>query len=435
MSRVIDIIRKKRDGLALTPDEIQFLINGIVSGEIPDYQASAFLMAAFIRGLNDEETIALTDTYMHSGDVIDLSNIPGIKVDKHSTGGVGDKTTIVLAPLVAAAGCKVAKISGRGMGHTGGTVDKFKAFTGISMELDPKTLIENVKEIGVGISGQTANLVPADKKIYALRDVTATVPEISLITASIMSKKLASGANAIVLDVKTGSGSFLTEYEDSLKLAKTMVEIGKSLGRKTVAIISNMAEPLGCAVGNINEVIEAIEVLKGNGPQDVHELCMVLGAEMLCLSEQADSTEEARERLEEAISSGAALDKLRQLVSQQGGDATMVDNIDRFEKPTESLELRSTEAGYITQLDARTVGESSMILGAGRETVDAVIDMTAGIYLYKKCGDHVNKGDVLAKLENRNAIKLQKAVDALKRAYLFSERKGNIPRLILHRID
>jgi pyrimidine-nucleoside phosphorylase len=250
-----------------------------------------------------------------------------------------------------------------------------------------------------------------------------------------MSKKLASGADAIVLDVKTGSGSFLTEYEDSLKLAKTMVEIGKSLGRKTVAIISNMAEPLGCAVGNINEVIEAIEVLKGNGPQDVHELCMVLGAEMLCLSEQADSTEEARERLEEAISSGAALDKLRQLVSQQGGDATMVDNIDRFEKPTESLELRSTEAGYITQLDARTVGESSMILGAGRETVDAVIDMTAGIYLYKKCGDHVNKGDVLAKLENRNAIKLQKAVDALKRAYLFSERKGNIPRLILHRID
>ncbi len=435
MFEVINIIKKKRDGLTLTADEIQFIINGIVSGEIPDYQASAFLMAGFIRGFNHEESLALTDTYMHSGDIIDLSGIPGIKVDKHSTGGVGDKTTIVLAPLVAAVGCKVAKISGRGMGHTGGTVDKFKAFTGISMELDPQTLVDNVRRIGVAISGQTANLVPADKVIYALRDVTATVPEISLITASIMSKKLASGADAIVLDVKTGSGSFLSEYKDSLRLAKTMVETGKSMGRKTVALITNMAQPLGRAVGNINEVVEAIEVLKGNGPDDVQEICMALGAEMLCLSELAADVDEARALLTEAISSGAALDKLKQLVTQQGGDATMVDNIDMFEKPTESIDLLSTQTGYVSQLDALTVGKAAMTLGAGRQAIDDVIDMTAGIYLHKKCGDYVNEGNLLATLENRNSIKLAKAINSLKSAYKFSETAVKVPDLILDRID
>lgn len=434
MSGVIDIIRKKRDGLGLSPDEIQFVISGIVSGAIPDYQASAFLMAAFIKGFNHDETLALTRTYMHSGDIIDLSEIPGIKVDKHSTGGVGDKTTIVLAPLVAAAGCKVAKISGRGMGHTGGTVDKFRAFNGMSMELDRQSLINNVKKIGVGISGQTENLVPADKKIYALRDVTATIPNIPLITASIMSKKLASGANAIVLDVKTGSGSFLTEYEDSLKLANTMVKIGNSMGRKTVAIISNMEQPLGRAVGNINEVIEAIEVLKGAGPEDVQELCMTLGSEMMCLSDLAESVAEARKKLKEVIRSGAALEKLRQLVDEQGGDATMVDNIEKFEKPTESYELLSVESGYLSRLDARTVGEASMILGTGRETLDSEIDMTAGIYLNKKCGDYVNEGEVLAKLENRDPEKLIKASEILQSAYLFSDSEVEIPELIKGRV-
>jgi len=434
MTGVIDILRKKRDGLVLTSDEIQFVIDGIVSGEIPDYQASAFLMAAFIKGFNHDETLALTKAYMHSGEIIDLSNIPGIKVDKHSTGGVGDKTTIILAPLVAAVGCKIAKISGRGMGHTGGTVDKFMAFTGLSMELDRQALIENVKKLGVGISGQTANLVPADKKIYALRDVTATVPNIPMITASIMSKKLASGADAIVLDVKTGSGSFLTEYKDSVRLANTMVEIGNSMGRKTVAIVSNMEQPLGRAVGNVNEVIEAIDVLKGGGPEDVQELCMTLGSEMMILSELAGSADEAREKLERAINSGAALEKLRQLVSAQGGDASMVDNFQMFERASESFELLSTKTGYVSRLDARTVGRASMMLGAGRETMDSLIDMTAGIYLHKKCGDHVREGELLATLENRNSEKLQRAVEALKSAYMFSKTEIEAQELIKGRI-
>ncbi len=435
MPGVIDIIQKKRDGRVLSSDEIQFIIDGIVSGSIPDYQASAFLMAAFIQGFNIDETLALTKAYMNSGEIIDLSDIPGIKVDKHSTGGVGDKTTIILAPLVAAAGCRVAKISGRGMGHTGGTVDKFKSFKGMSMSLDRQTLIDNVKKIGVGISGQTANLVPADKKIYALRDVTGTIPNIPLITASIMSKKLASGADAIVLDVKTGSGSFLSKYDDAVELANMMVEIGKSMGRKTIAILSSMEQPLGRAIGNINEVIEAIEVLKGSGPSDVQELCMVLGAEMMCLAELTDSTSEAREKLGEAIRSGAAIDKLRQLVKEQGGDAAMVDNVEMFDKPTESYELLSTKTGYLSRLDALTVGQASMILGAGRETLKGTIDMTAGIYLHKKCGDFVKEGDVLARLENRSLEKLQKGVEILETAYVFSELPGIIPELIRGRVS
>lgn len=434
MPGVIEIIRRKRDGQVLSADEIQFIIDGIVEGSIPNYQASAFLMAAFIQGFNHDETLALTKTYMHSGDIIDLSDIPGIKVDKHSTGGVGDKTSIVLAPLVAAAGCKVAKISGRGMGHTGGTVDKFKAFTGISMELDRQVLVENVKKIGVGISGQTVNLVPADKKIYALRDVTATIPSIPLITASIMSKKLASGADAIVLDVKTGSGSFLTEYDDSLKLAKTMVEIGNNMGRKTVAILSNMEEPLGRAIGNINEVIEAIQVLRGDGPEDVQALCMALGSEMMCLSGICENVEEARDKLEGVIQSGAAVEKLRQLVTAQGGDASMVDNIELFDHATESDTLLSPATGYISSLDARTVGEASMVLGAGRGTMDSEIDMTAGIYLEKKYGDFVKKGDVLSTLENRSPEKLRMAADLLKSAYVFSETAVVVPDLIRGRV-
>jgi len=320
------------------------------------------------------------------------------------------------------------------MGHTGGTVDKFMAFTGLSMELDRQALIENVKKLGVGISGQTANLVPADKKIYALRDVTATVPNIPMITASIMSKKLASGADAIVLDVKTGSGSFLTEYKDSVRLANTMVEIGNSMGRKTVAIVSNMEQPLGRAVGNVNEVIEAIDVLKGGGPEDVQELCMTLGSEMMILSELAGSADEAREKLERAINSGAALEKLRQLVSAQGGDASMVDNFQMFERASESFELLSTKTGYVSRLDARTVGRASMMLGAGRETMDSLIDMTAGIYLHKKCGDHVREGELLATLENRNSEKLQRAVEALKSAYMFSKTEIEAQELIKGRI-
>ena len=434
MSEVIDIISKKRDGLSLTSREIQFIIDGIVNNSIPDYQASAFLMAAVINGFDHNETLALTKAYMHSGDIIDLSDIPGIKVDKHSTGGVGDKTTIVLAPLVAAAGCKAVKISGKGMGHTGGTVDKFAAFTGMSMELDSQTLLNNVKKIGVGISGQTANLVPADKIIYALRDVTATIPSIPLITASIMSKKLASGADAIVLDVKTGSGSFMSDFKDSLKLAETMVEIGNAMGRRTVAIISNMEQPLGRAIGNINEVIEAIEVLKGNGPSDVQEICMVLGAEMMCLSGLAEKEEEARRMLEEVIRSGAALDKLRQLVRIQGGDPAMIDDLEMFEKATGSYELLSSDTGYLNELEARTVGRASMILGAGRETLDSSIDMTAGIYLHKKCGDYVRAGDVLATLENCNPEKLKTASELLRTAYHFSENAKGVPELILRKI-
>lgn len=434
MTRVIDILQRKRDGLALAPDEIQFIIDGIVNNEIPDYQASAFLMAAFINGLNHEETLALTKAYMYSGERIDLSDISGIKVDKHSTGGVGDKTTIILAPLVAAAGGKVAKITGRGMGHTGGTVDKLRAFSGMSMELDPATLIANVNEHGIGITGQTANLVPADKLIYALRDVTATIPSIPMITASIMSKKLASGADAIVLDVKTGSGSFLTDYKDSALLAETMVRIGNSMGRKTVAIISNMEQPLGRAVGNINEVVEAIEVLQGKGPEDVQELCMHLGAEMMCLSKLANNIEEANERLKGVISSGLALDKLRQLVKAQGGNAKMVDDVSMFEQAIESTELLSPESGYLSKLDARIVGKASMVLGAGRATVESKIDMTAGIYLHKKCGEYVVKGEVLATLENKSHKKLFKAVKVLKSAYSFSEKKVEPGKLIQGRI-
>ncbi|ANB56658.1 pyrimidine-nucleoside phosphorylase [Anoxybacillus sp. B7M1] len=393
--RMVDLIAKKRDGQSLTNEEIQFIMNGYTNGDIPDYQMSAWAMAVFFRGMTEEETAALTLAMVHSGETIDLSKIEGIKVDKHSTGGVGDTTTLVLGPLVASVGVPVAKMSGRGLGHTGGTIDKLESVPGFHVEMNNDQFIELVNQNKIAVIGQTGNLTPADKKLYALRDVTATVNSIPLIASSIMSKKIAAGADAIVLDVKTGAGAFMKDLEDARALAEAMVEIGKRVGRKTMAIISDMSQPLGYAIGNALEVKEAIDTLKGEGPEDLQELCLVLGSHMVYLAEKAASLEEARAMLEKAIQDGSALNTFKKFLAAQGGDVSVIDDPSKLPQAKYQIELIAQEDGYVTEIVADAVGTAAMLLGAGRATKESSIDLAVGLVLRKKIGDAVHKGESL----------------------------------------
>ena len=394
--RMVDIIADKRDGKELSQEQIQFFIDGYVKGEIPDYQASAFTMAVLFRGMSKQETAYLTDAMMHSGDTIDLSRIPGVKVDKHSTGGVGDKTSLALGPLVASCGVKVAKMSGRGLGHTGGTLDKMESVPGMNIYVSEEQFFKQVNEIGIAIIGQTAQVDPADKKLYALRDVTATVESIPLIASSIMSKKLAAGSDAILLDVKFGSGAFMKTIERATELAKAMVEIGDALGRDTRAILTDMDQPLGLAVGNALEVKEAIATLNGQGPADFVELCVNAGAIMLMQAHVVSTLEEGKKRIQEQIDNRQGLDKLAALFKAQGGDESYIYHPEKFPVAKHIVEIKAKKAGYVHRIDSLSIGLAAMKLGAGRETMEDVIDMSAGIVLNKKVGDEVKVGDVLA---------------------------------------
>lgn len=403
--RMVDIIEKKRDGQELTTAEINFFIEGYTKGEIPDYQASALAMAIYFQDMNDRERADLTRAMVESGDTIDLSAIDGIKVDKHSTGGVGDTTTLVLAPLVASVGIPVAKMSGRGLGHTGGTIDKLESIAGFHVELTREQFIDLVNRDKVAVVGQSGNLTPADKKLYALRDVTGTVNSIPLIASSIMSKKIAAGADAIVLDVKTGDGAFMKTEEDAKELAHAMVRIGNHVGRKTIAIISDMSQPLGFAIGNALEVKEAIETLQGKGPEDLTDLVLTLGSQMLILANKAKTTEEAKAMLLEAINSGKALAKFKDFLINQGGDASIVDDLSKLPQAKYKIELPAKQSGYISKMVADEIGVASMILGAGRATKEDVIDLAVGLVLHKKVGDKIEEGEsILTIYSNRENV-------------------------------
>ncbi len=390
-----DIIEKKRDGGTLTKEEIDFFIKGYTEGSIPDYQASALCMAIYLKGMTDEEATNLAISMRDSGDKMDLSVLSGKKVDKHSTGGVGDKTSLVLAPLVASFGLKFAKMSGRGLGHTGGTLDKLESIKGFNISVKPEDFIKQVEKIGIAIVGQTGNLTPADKKLYALRDVTATVSSIPLIASSIMSKKLAAGSDIIVLDVKVGSGAFMKNLEDARHLANLMVSIGTNCGKNVTALLTNMEEPLGKAVGNSLEVIEAINTLKGDGPSDLLDLCLEIGSYQLTDANIFKTREEAKEAMREHIKNGMALEKFKEFVSAQGGDASFADDTSKFASAKEIVEVRSEKNGYVSKIDALAIGHAAMLLGAGRETMADTIDPAVGIVLNKKVGDSVEKGEVL----------------------------------------
>lgn len=428
--RMYDIILKKRNGEELTKEEINFFVEGYTKGEIPDYQASALLMAIFFNKMTKRETADLTMAMVNSGETIDLSDIEGIKVDKHSTGGVGDKTTLVLGPMVAACGVPVAKMSGRGLGHTGGTIDKLESIKGFSVEMTKKQFIDNVNSVKLAVGAQTADLAPADKKLYALRDVTATVDNISLIASSIMSKKIAAGADAIVLDVKTGTGAFMKTLEDSFALAQEMVDIGTNVGRNTIGVISDMDQPLGYAVGNALEVKEAVETLKGHGPKDLLELCVVLGSQMLLLANSAKTEEEARKMLEETIETGAAFEKLKEFIKAQGGDISVIDNTELLPKAKEIIEVKAEKEGYITKIVANEIGIAALILGAGRETKESSIDPAVGIVIKEKVGSYVKKGDVLAYLHVNDTSKVEEAKNKLIEAYHIEDEKGEERPLI-----
>lgn len=403
--RMVDIIEKKRDGQELTTAEINFFIEGYTKGEIPDYQASALAMAIYFQDMNDRERADLTRAMVESGDTIDLSAIDGVKVDKHSTGGVGDTTTLVLAPLVASLGVPVAKMSGRGLGHTGGTIDKLESIAGFHVELTREQFIDLVNRDKVAVIGQSGNLTPADKKLYALRDVTGTVNSIPLIASSIMSKKIAAGADTIVLDVKTGDGAFMKTQEDAEELAHAMVRIGNHVGRKTIAIISDMSQPLGFAIGNALEVKEAIETLQGKGPKDLTELVLTLGSQMVILAGKAKTSEEAKEMLLDAIHSGKALAKFKEFLANQGGDASIVDDLTKLPQAKYKIELPAKQSGYISRMVADEIGVASMILGAGRATKEDVIDLAVGLVLHKKVGDKVEEGEsILTIYSNRENV-------------------------------
>ena len=429
--RMIDIIEKKRDGKSLTKEEIEFFVNGYTHGEVPDYQASSLAMAIFFQDMNDEERAALTMSMVNSGEKIDLSDINGIKVDKHSTGGVGDTTTLVLAPLVAAVGVPVAKMSGRGLGHTGGTIDKLESVKGFNVEISEKDFIKLVNDNQVAVIGQSGNLTPADKKLYALRDVTGTVNSIPLIASSIMSKKIAAGADAIVLDVKTGSGAFMKTLDDAEALAHAMVRIGNNVGRNTMAIISDMSQPLGNAVGNALELKEAIATLKGNGPKDLTELVLTLGSQMVVLAEQATSLDEARQMLIDAIKTGKALNKFKTFLSNQGGDDSIVDSPEKLPSAKYQVEFKAKKDGYITEIIANEIGVASMMLGAGRQTKEDVIDLGVGIVLNKKVGEHVEKGENILTIHT-NTKKIDDILNKLDNSITI-ESKGEAPTLI-HKI-
>ncbi|XOK63824.1 pyrimidine-nucleoside phosphorylase [Paenibacillus elgii] len=396
--RTVDIIHSKRDGKELSSEEIAFLIEGYTKGEIPDYQMSAWAMAVYFNGMSARETADLTLSMARSGDQVDLSSIPGIKVDKHSTGGVGDTTTLIVGPLVAAAGIPVAKMSGRGLGHTGGTIDKLEAIPGFAVERTTEQFLAQVREIGLAVVGQTGNLTPADKKLYGLRDVTATVESIPLIASSIMSKKIASGADAIVLDVKTGRGAFMKSLDDSIKLAQAMVDIGTEVGRETVAVITNMDEPLGPSIGNSLEVLEAIDTLSGRGPAELTEICLELAAHMVRLGGKADGEAEAKELVTRLLDKGEALAKLKQFIAAQGGDAQVAVDPARLPQAARRVDVPAPEEGYVAAIDAEALGITAMLLGAGRATKEDKIDLAVGIKLFKRVGDPVKKGEPLAEL-------------------------------------
>ncbi|GAA0823277.1 pyrimidine-nucleoside phosphorylase [Clostridium tertium] len=421
--RAFDIIAKKRDKKELSKEEIEFFIEGYTKGEVTDYQTSALLMAIYLNGFSKEETVNLTMAMIKSGDVVDLSEINGIKVDKHSTGGVGDKTSLILVPMVAAVGGKVAKLSGRGLGHTGGTLDKLEAIPGFDINVSKENFINFVNKSGLVIAGQTQNIVPADKKIYALRDVTATIDSIPLIAASIMSKKIASGSDAILLDVKYGDGAFMKTKEDAEKLAEAMVSIGKGLNRNTSAAITLNGEPLGYAIGNALEIQEVIEVLSDRGPEDLRELCLRLGAQMLKLSNIEVDVNKGRAILEEVLKNGKALEKLKELVANQGGDVSVIEDKNLFTIAEIAHEVKAQEEGYVYELNAEKVGIASLLAGAGRETKDDVIDYGAGIILSKKMGSYVNKGDILATIYTSDMSRIEKSEEMLLSAYTMSNEK------------
>lgn len=414
--RTVDIILKKREGEALSYAEIAHLIDGFLSGDIPDYQVSAWAMAVFFRGMSEQETADLTDIMLKSGAQVDLTSINGVKVDKHSTGGVGDKTTLVLVPLVAAAGVPVAKMSGRGLGHTGGTIDKFESFPHFSVSMSKEAFVRQVNKIGAAVIGQTENLTPADKHLYALRDVTATVDSIPLIASSIMSKKLAAGADVIVLDVKTGSGAFMKSKDDAFRLARAMVNIGKRLNRKTVAVVSDMNQPLGHAVGNALEVKEAIAALSGEGPPDLLELCLTLGSHMLMLAGKAGTKNDARRQLKKLIHSGAALDKLKALVHAQGGEKQAVMRPALLPQAALQQAVPSLEEGIVQYIDTEHIGRAAMTLGAGRAITSDSLDLAAGIVLHKKIGDTVEKGEPLATVHANDPHKLAVSIHRIQTA-------------------
>ena len=428
--RMYDIIMKKRNGNALSEKEIRYFIEGYTKGEIPDYQVSALMMAVYFQGMNEEETLALTIAMKESGDELDLSEIAGVKVDKHSTGGVGDKTSLALTPMVAACGIPVAKMSGRGLGHTGGTIDKLESFRGFTTDISKEKFVENVNSLGIAIMGQTADLAPADKKLYALRDVTATVDNMSLIASSIMSKKLAAGADAIVLDVKTGSGAFMKALEDAKALAIEMTKIGNNAGRKTIAVISDMDQPLGLAVGNALEVKEAIDTLKGRGPEDFVELVMTLGTQMLIAGGKTNSEAEARKMLQETIDSGSALEKLAQFVEAQGGDAAAVYNTNLLPRASIIEPVFIQESGYISHIECDEVGVCSLILGGGRETKDSEIDLAVGIVLTRKVGEYVERGDIIAYIHGNDHEKIRAAKKRFLEAYTISAEKPKRPEIV-----
>lgn len=421
--RMYDLIMKKRNGEALSDAEINYMIEEYTADRIPDYQMSAMMMAIYFRGMNARETTALTMAMAHSGEMMDLSAISGVKVDKHSTGGVGDKTSIALTPMVAACGVKIAKMSGRGLGHTGGTIDKLESFEGFTTGITAEHFIKQVNEIGVSIMGQTLDIAPADKKLYALRDVTATVDNMSLIASSIMSKKLASGADAIVLDVKTGSGAFMKREEDAFALAKEMVTLGNMAGRKTIAVVSDMDQPLGYAVGNALEVDEAIATLRGEGPEDFTQLCMTLGAYMLIAAGAVQTEEEAKQKLSAVIQDGSALRKLAEFVEAQGGDLKAVYDTSRLPKAAIVEEIVSAQEGYVKKIDCDEIGICSLLLGGGRETKESEIDLAVGLVLHKKVGDFVEKGESLATIYANDKEKLEAAKKRFLKAYHMEDKQ------------
>jgi pyrimidine-nucleoside phosphorylase len=416
-----DIIRKKRDGEHLSQEEIAFVVKGFTDGSIPDYQMSALNMAIFLRGMTPQETADLTMAMAASGDMIDLSAIKGTKVDKHSTGGVGDTTTLVLLPLVASVGVPVAKMSGRGLGHTGGTIDKLEAIPGFSIELTKEQFAEHVNKNGCALMGQSGAIAPADKKLYALRDVTATVDTIPLIASSIMSKKIAAGANAIVLDVKTGEGAFMKTLDGSFALAQAMVEIGEKVGRHTIAVISDMDQPLGHAIGNALEVEEAIETLRGQGPVDLTELCLVLGAYMVVAAGVASNAAEARKMLADSLQSGKALATFKRFLKAQGGNPDVVEDPTLLPHAEHKIEVVLKRSGYVTRIHAEEVGTCAMLLGAGRETKESEIDLAVGIVLHKKVGDAVAEGDSIASLYVNDQSRVAEVQERLSKAYELSE--------------
>lgn len=429
--RFVDLIQKKKNGETLTKEEIDFMITDYVAGKIPDYQMSAMLMAIYFNGMENEELAAFTLAMRDSGDLVDLTPIEGIKVDKHSTGGVGDKTTLIVGPIVAACGVPVAKMSGRGLGFTGGTLDKLESISGFRIDLSAQEFFETVKKTGISVIGQTGNLAPADKLLYALRDVTATVDSIPLIAASVMSKKLAAGSDKIVLDVTTGSGAFMKNTRDAKKLAKHMVAIGNHAGKETVAILTGMEEPLGFAIGNNMEVKEAIEVLKGDGPEDVKEVSVALAGMMLSLGLENVSHSQGKRMAKKALSSGQAFEKFKEMVQAQGGDIRYVEHPEFFERDAFEGEVLAAEDGFLSGMDTEKIGVAAGLLGAGRETKDSVIDMSAGIYLKKKIGDTVKKGEPIAICYAGTKEKLNRGMAMFESSIRYSKEAPRIPKLIV----